>query len=322
MTITSSTTGTGNGTLSFQVDANSGGDRTGIITIGAYTFTIEQEAASIAGLVPVGSLAEVASEGGWSFELDAVNLGSSSATARVNFADGNGNALLLPLTFPQTSTTALPELAATLDWTINPKARIVIDSSGAGSTQQLASGQLLSDGNVSGFGIFSYPALNWTAVVPLETRNASVYSLPFDNTGALTTGVALANITASPISVQAKILSDAGLPIGTDTFNLPARGYETPFLLPQKYPQTLGVRGTVQFQTPSNGQISVLGVRANGTAALTTLPVLSNVDSPGGSISDLTYNGGFAQHVLSGEYREFIGIVHAERFFDLDPGIR
>ncbi len=34
-------------------------------------------------------------------------------------------------------------------------------------------------------------------------------------------------------------------------------------------------------------------MRANGIAALTTLPVLANVDAPGGSISDLTYGGGF-----------------------------
>ena len=34
-------------------------------------------------------------------------------------------------------------------------------------------------------------------------------------------------------------------------------------------------------------------MRANGVAALTTLPVLSDVDLPGGSISDLTYGGGF-----------------------------
>jgi hypothetical protein len=75
--------------------------------------------------------------------------------------------------------------------------------------------------------------------------------------------------------------------------NLPPQGYETPFMLPTKYPQTLGVRGTIQFETTNPGQINVLGLRANGIAALTTLPVLSNVDTPGGSIADLTYNGGF-----------------------------
>ena len=188
----------------------------------------------------------------------------------------------------------------------------MIDSSGSATAATLlGSGQLLSNGSVSGFGIFSFPAFNWNAVVPLETRKGSTYSLPFDNTGVLTTGVALANITTSAISANVTILSDAGAQIGTDTINLPAQGFQQ-FLLPTKYPQTAATRGTIQFQTTSPGQISVLGVRANGTAALTTLPVLSNVDLPGGSISDLTYGGGFIEHVLSGEHGNLTGIVHLE----------
>jgi len=291
VTLTSPSSGSGNGTVTFQVVAAAAGGSSSFNVAGV-TFTIDQQAASIPGLVPAGSLAEVVSEGGWSFELDAVNLGSSAATARVNFADGTGNPLQLPLTFPQKSTTALPELAASLDRSINPNARIVIDSNGPGANQLLASGQLLSNGSISGFGIFSFSAFNWNAVVPLETRKGSTYSLPFDNTGVLTTGVALANITASTISVQVTILSDSGAKIGTDTITLPAQGSQL-FTLPSRYSQTTRVRGTVQFTTTSPGQLSVLGVRANALAALTTLPVLSNLDLPGGSISDLTYGGGF-----------------------------
>lgn len=286
--------GYGNGTLTYAVAANTGAARSTSIYIGGsgQYFKIDQAAAVIPGLKTIGSLAQVNSEGGWSFELDAVNLGNSAATARINFTGPGGNPLLMPLTFPQLATAAGPELAATLDRTINPNARIVIDSSGpASATALLGSGQLLSNGNVSGFGIFSYPASQWNAVVPLETRNASTYYLPFDNTGMLATGVALANITGTVASVKVTILNDMGAQIGTDTINLTTHAYEQ-FLLNAHYPQTAGLRGTIQFQSPGSGQISVLGVRANGTA-LTTLPVLSNVDSPGGSIPDLTYNGGF-----------------------------
>lgn len=253
---------------------------------------MKQAAASSSGLTPVGSLAQVNSQGGWSFELDAVNVGTSPAITQINFTDPSGNPLQMPLTFPQQSATAAPELTATLDRTLNPNANIVIDSTGTpGSPSLLGSGQLLSNGNVSGFGIFSYPAFQWSAVVPLETRNASAYELVFDNTGVLATGVALSNITASTVNIQVTIVNDAGTPIGTDTINLPAQGYEQ-FLLNTQYPQTKGLRGTIQFHTASSGEISVLGVRANG-AALTTLPVLSNVDAAGGSISHVTYNGGF-----------------------------
>lgn len=293
VTVTGPATGTGNGTLSYQVAADPETDRAATMAVANASFAVEQEAASIPGLVPVGSLAQVASEGGWSFELDAVNLGSSVATARVDFTNGNGSPLLLPVTFPQLAPAAAPELAATLDRTINPNAQIVIDTPGptGGPTALLGSGQLLSNGKLSGFGIFRYPALQWNAVVPLETRNASTYYLPFDNTGVLATGVALANITAAATSVNVTILNDVGTQIGTDTIDLTAQGYEQ-FLLNAQYTQTTGLRGTIQFQTALGGQISVLGVRANGPA-LTTLPVLSNVDSSGGSISQVTYNGGF-----------------------------
>ncbi|HLN03389.1 MAG TPA: hypothetical protein VK335_29125 [Bryobacteraceae bacterium] len=293
VTPTNGASGTGNGKFSYQVAADAGADRTANMTVANISVALEQEAASIPGLVPVGSLAQLASEGGWNFELDAVNLGSAAATVRLDFTDGNGSPLLLPLTFPQLAPAPTPELAATLDRTIKPNARIVIDSPGpaSGPTALLGSGQLLSTGSVSGFEIFSYPALQWNALVPLETRNASTYYLPFDNTGVLATGVALANITASNTNIQVTILNDAGAPIGTDAIDLTAQGYQQ-FMLNARYAQTTDLRGTIQFHTASGGQISVLGVRANGPA-LTTLPVLSNVDSPGGSISQVTYNGGF-----------------------------
>src|SRR4029077_11850565 len=109
----------------------------------------------------------------------------------------NGNPLTLPLTFPQFPPAAGPELASTLDRTLNPNAQIVMESTGPDNVASLAgSGQLLSNGSVSGFGIFSNPRVHWNAVVPLETRNASKYILAFDNTGALTTGLAIANLAA------------------------------------------------------------------------------------------------------------------------------
>ena len=74
--LTSPSSGTGSSTVTFQLQPNNGIHLTGSFTIAGQSFTIEQQAASIPGLAPVGSLAQVNSQGGWSFELDAVNLGS------------------------------------------------------------------------------------------------------------------------------------------------------------------------------------------------------------------------------------------------------
>jgi len=297
LTITSSPAGTGSGTLNYQLAANTGADRTATITVSGFTFTIEQEAATIPGLASAGSLGQVASEGGWDFSLIGINLGASAATARFTFADNNGSPLMLPLTFPQLTGAAGPELASTLDRTLNPSAQIVMESKGPDNATPLAgSGQLLSNGSVSGFGIFSNPKVHWNAVVPLETRNASKYIMAFDNTGALTTGLAVANLAALQQNVQVIIRDDAGNQIGNPVISLGALGH-TSFMLNDPnlgFPVTNNRRGTLEFETPLGGQISVLGLRVNG-AALTTLPVLADVGTSGGSITHVAYNGGWTR---------------------------
>jgi len=304
ITITSGASGSGNGTVNFTAAANIGASRTGSMTVAGTSFSqgfsFEQSAAAIAGLTLGGSLAQVASQGTWDFTLNAINLGASGALTRFSFFDNNGAGLALPLTFPQQSAGNGPLLASVLDRSINANAQLVIQSTGPDAAQQLiGSGLLQSNGNVSGFGIFSNPTFGWNAVVPLETRNAASYILAFDNTGTLVTGVALANLAATAANVNVIIRDDTGVQIGTFTIPLSAQGHLS-FLLnqpPAGFPSTLGKRGTLEFDTPGfgapgAGQISVLGLRANG-GALTTLPVLASGDTPGGAIAQTTYNGGF-----------------------------
>lgn len=295
VTLTSTGSGVGNGSITFQVLPNLGGGVSSSFTIADQTFSVEQSAASIAGLADVGSLGQVAAEGTWDFSLIGINLGASVATARFTFADNNGNPLMLPLTFPQSAPAAGPELASTIDRTLNPNAQIVMESTGPDNVGPLVgAGQLLSNGKVGGFGIFSNPKQHWNAVIPLETRKASKYILAFDNTPPLTTGLAIASLAAQATNVPVIIRDDKGTQIGNPTISLRALGH-TSFMLndPQLgYPVTNNKRGTIEFDAPPGGQLSVLGLRANGPA-LTTLPVLANVGTAGGSITHVAYNGGW-----------------------------
>jgi hypothetical protein len=294
--LTSDGFGSGSGIITFQVLPNVGGALSNSFIIAGQTFTIEQSAFSIPGLAVVGSLGQVASEGSWDFSLISTNLGSSAATARFSFADNNGNPLRLPLTFPQSAPATGPELASTIDRTLNPNAQIVMESTGPDSVATLVgSGQVLSNGKVSGFGIFSNPRVHWNAVVPLETRNADKYFLAFDNTAPLTTGVAVANLSGQAQNIRVIIRDDIGTEIGNPTIPLSAFGH-TSFMLsdPQLgFPATNGKRGTIEFDTPPGGQLSVIGLRANG-AALTTLPVLASGDKPGGAIAHVAFHGGWS----------------------------
>jgi len=111
-------------------------------------------------------------------------------------------------------------------------------------------------------------------VVPLENRNANAYLLAFDNTGGTFTGVAVNSVSAQAVNVPVIVRDDTGAQIATDTLNLAANGHSAFTLVTDKYSSTANVRGTIEFDKPSNGQIGVLGIRIPPTSTYTTLPAL------------------------------------------------
>ncbi len=239
----------------------------------------------------IASMAQLASAGGWDTTFTLVNMGSAAACSSLQFyADPSGGPLSLPFTFPQgvipsTTTSNLVE-------NINSDALLVMDTTGpTANAVNIGWAYLQVAGDVGGYGIFTNTPNNWEAVVPLETRNANFYVLPFDNTSPLTTGVAIANLSIQPATVDAKILNDAGLEIDDETIQMDPLGH-TSFLLAGTYTATAGVRGSVIFTSESGGQISVLGLRVNGPA-LTTVPVLADVQPGNGSLAHITYNDGW-----------------------------
>lgn len=235
---------------------------------------------SVSGPAPptmrfVGSMPHLAVAGSWKTTIVLVNSGASSAQARLTFFDESGNALRLPLTFPQ-SPSADPLVTSTLDRTLAAGASLTIECGGSDSQPlQVGSAQLLSDGSVSGFAIFGTKAGSYDqeAVVPLESRNSASYVLWFDNTAGLVVGLALANISTQLAAVAVTIRDESGSVIGTDTITLAAQGHAS-FELPKRLAQTAQRRGTVEFHTAAAGQISVLGLRFN-PGAFTTIPVMA-----------------------------------------------
>jgi hypothetical protein len=157
---------------------------------------------------------------------------------------------------------------------------------------QQGAAQLSTDGGVNGFAILRDPVNHWEATLPLEIRNAGSYLLAFDNSGGLATGLAVANLSAQPGNVQVTIRDDTGAQIGSALISLPGLGHIS-FMLDQNYPITAAKRGTIEFVTPSGGQISVVGLRINSTS-ITAIPVIANVDASGGSVAHVTFNGSFA----------------------------
>jgi hypothetical protein len=275
------------------VVANAGGAQSGSLTIAGLPFTVEQASATVTGLVPAGSMAQLASGGPWNTTITLVNTGTAPAQVRLNFFDNNGNALLLPLIFPQTSSAA-PLLAFTLDQTIGAGAELVIQTAGTASQTTVEGwAQLLANGNVGGSAVFAWTTAAGAqeAVVPVETRNPNAFVLPFDYTGGYATGVALANLSNQAVSVPVVLRGATGASLGTvAAISLPAYAH-TSFMLAANYPAVAGQFGTMELDTPPSGQISALGIRAAPDGAITTVPVLASGALSDGSMAQLASGG-------------------------------
>jgi hypothetical protein len=98
------------------------------------------------------------------------------------------------------------------------------------------------------------------------------YLLPFDNTTSAT-GVAIVNpLSYKGITVFVTFRDEQGNRILVDSFPLPALGH-TSFSLADRFPQSAGQRGTVEFSTPDL-TMNVLGLRfTNGGAFTSILPM-------------------------------------------------
>lgn len=297
--------GNGNGSASFTVAANNGGDRAASVTIAGQSFTIEQEAASISGLSLIGSMAHLAAEENWITNFTLVNKSGVAAQARLSLfgdaLDPSGiGPLALPLVFPQSAATA-PLLASSFDRTINPNASLIVTSAGSQTPPVLqGSAQLAATGVVDGFAIFHLIPGAQEAVVPMETRNASSYILAFDNTNGVVLGVAVANLSAQTAVIPVVIRDDSGAVISAAGASISLGGNShTAFVLSDPahgFPVTANLRGTIEFDTPSGGQVSVLGIRTTpmgATNTLTTIPALANVGTSGGSIAHIATGNGW-----------------------------
>jgi hypothetical protein len=223
-----------------------------------------------------GSIAHIAIGNGWQTTFVLVNAGSTAAPIHLKFfADVTGSALPLPLSFPQ-SGSGTTTVASSVDQTLAAGATLSVQSAAPLSdpAPTVGSAQLTTTGNVSGFVIFRYNPNGQEAVVPLESRNASGYIVAFDNTAGTATGIAINNVSLQAAAVPVVVRDDSGTQIATDTLSLAANGHLAFTLGSDKYPATANIRGTLEFDTPSGGQIGVLGIRIPAAHTFTTLPAL------------------------------------------------
>ena len=259
---------------------------------GTMSLTISETPA----LLLSGAMADLAAAGNWHTTFTLVNKDANESLINLNLFAEDGSPLLLPLF--ETRTSFVTSSAAQAGQAVAANALLTADSSGSSAQPvQVGSAQLLAKGNVGGFAIFKFDLTGQEAAVPLETREAPSYILPFDNTSGVALGVALQNVAAAPASIPVILRDDNGVQIGSDTIALAGLGH-TSFVIGQRYPITANARGTIEFDTPAGGRIGALGMRFTPPGTLTTIPVLANVSETGGSVSHLAAGGGWKTTIV------------------------
>jgi len=275
--------------------------------------------------VLVGSMGHIAAEENWTSTFTLVNKGVAPSQAVLSFfGDATGptgdGPLTLPLIFPQVSTTAITT-ASSVTRSMAANASLIVQTAGPQTPPVLVgSAQLAAAGLVDGFAIFHQIPTAQEAVVPMETRNASSYLLAFDNTGGIALGVAVENVATSDGNVGVIIRDDKGLPLTTGSLAVSASGH-TSFVLATQYPVTDGKRGTIEFDTPPGGQISVVGIRFTPpNNALTSIPALANVGTAGGSIAHIATGNGWQTTFVLVNTGTTLAPVTLKFFADLTGG--
>jgi hypothetical protein len=217
--------------------------------------------------LPRQVLSHVIDGGGWRSTITLVNTNADQpATYQLGIFDTSGDPLSLNLN---------GTVAATFSGSVPPLSAVTLVSPGTSSNlvqgwadviaNQGLEAQLMFDELVSGQAAFE-------ATVPSFPDQQTALAMPYDNTGGLVTGIAVANSGGSPASVQLTARDQSGAVTDTQTLNL-AAGAKTSFTLTQMAPNSAGKSGMVQLTT-ANSSIAALALRFNGPA-FTTLPVVA-----------------------------------------------
>jgi hypothetical protein len=200
-----------------------------------------------------------------------INTNPVAQTVDLQFFGNNGDPLALPLQLGQ-GISNLSHIVLSLP----QKSRLTITSV-SGPSDPVLEGWVLSFSGTGVTGVvrFRYGPSGQESVVPLETRRAPSYLVPFDYTGASVAGLAIANIAVQAVTIPVIIRDDAGNEITRGVIDLPAHGH-TSFMLSDRFPSVTGKSGAVELLASNPGQISILRLRAIPGGAIVTVPVLAS----------------------------------------------
>jgi hypothetical protein len=204
--------------------------------------------------------------------MTLANLTATRITGLLSFYDENGNALTLPLSFPQSGATVT---ASSTNLSIDPNASFVVETESAGSNIIVGWADVKASGTLQGYAIFRQriPGLpDSEGTVALETQPAAGFVLLYDNTTGFQTGIGLANQSTAKADITVNLRDDSGALLGTSQITLPALGHQS-FFLNRMFGQTANRRGVVEFRSAA-GSITGIGLRFSPAGSFTSVPIV------------------------------------------------
>jgi hypothetical protein len=274
--------------------------RQGTIAVGDASIRIFQTSSTQVSLHS-GYMAHFAVGGGWETTFQIVN--ASDAITRAGFATlGNSGALQGVPVFVDDEMFYTSTYLYSINRVLQPHAIVGLYSAEPGSVvPTVGSANLHFDDGVGGFVRFRLVPTGQEAMVPMETRMAKSFTLGFDNTSGIATGIAVAadshdTVPSGVAAVTITIRDDAGnmIDAATTTMNV---GQHDSFVLSDRFPSTAGRSGTIQFSSAAAGQISVIGLRFPPSNRFSTIPPASEIDAGSGTMSQLAVGDGWSTTV-------------------------
>jgi len=192
------------------------------------------------------------------------------------FSNGTSNTVSFLVSFTTNTGTPLnvPGVGTSTQVTIKPLGTAIIEALNVGSLFQGYASVTLPAG-VTAYGVFrqSVPGKpDQEALVGLKNANATAVSLTFDETGNLTTSVALVNPSPLATTVTITAWDVLGNVLGTSP-QIVQPGSKIQGAMRGFFGLSgiVGQRGSALFSVPT-GNIAVIGLRSGGSTAITSIP--------------------------------------------------
>lgn len=226
-----------------------------------------------------GVCSQIASGGGWRTRFTVANFEAFPTQVQVNFWGDDGQALALPLTFPQAGRGGA-QFASSVTRTLAPGESFVFESEGdSAAPPAVGWADILANGTVGTFATFrnqSPGQADMETTSPLDSTIRPFQQIPFDNTSPYTAAVALVNGSSTlSNSILATVLDENGVillnraPVGT----LAAGGHMA-FVVRDLLAVTANLRGTIRFESASGVPINALALQFGANRTFTSIPIL------------------------------------------------